>query len=348
MINETPQKLGFRMPAEWEQHSAVWLAWPYDKIDFPNGVEEVEKTYVRFIDAIHESEDVGLLVLNQEMQNRAADMLQKSRVDLSKINFHIADYFSFWMRDTAPLFVVNRQIKELAVVKWVFNAWGNKYMEFLVDDKVVHQMNTWMKLKMFEPGIVMEGGSLEVNGQGTLMTTLSCLLNKNRNPNLSKNEIEKYLSDYLGVKHFIWLKDGITGDDTDGHIDDMVRFVGVDTVLCSYEENEIDENYEPLKENYNILIKSKDQDGKPLNIIKLPMPARLDDVTGRRLPASYANFYIGNTVVLVPIFNDPNDKKALDIIQSCFPNRKIIGIDARDLVFALGTFHCMSQQQPAI
>jgi len=281
------------------------------------------------------------------MQNKVINMLQTSGVNLSKINFFVIDYFSFWMRDTAPSFLLNQKTKEKAVTKWVFNAWGNKYPEFLKDNNVAYQINKWLKLKMFEPGIVIEGGSFEVNGLGTLITTESCLLNKNRNPNLSKSDIEKYLSEYLGVRHFIWLKDGITGDDTDGHIDDIIRFVGVNTVLCSYEESETDENFKPLKENYEILMKSTDQNNKPLKIVKLPMPARVDDPVIGRLPASYANFYIGNNVVLVPIFNDPNDKQALDIIQLCFPERKIIGIEARDLVFARGTFHCMSQQEPA-
>jgi agmatine deiminase len=347
-MHKTPRELGFIMPAEWEKHSAVWLAWPYDKIDFPNGTEGVEKIYTEAVVVLSNSETVNLLVTDLNMENRVKNLLKESGANLLEINFHIAQYVSFWMRDVAPLFLVNKETGELGAAKWIFNAWGNKYQEFLKDDKVAEQMNDWLNIEMFEPGIVMEGGSLEVNGKGTLMTTESCLLNKNRNPKLSKDDIEKYLRDYLGVRHFIWLKDGIAGDDTDGHIDDMVRFVGADKVLCAYEEDMNDENYLPLKENYDILTNSFDQDGKIIKVIKLPMPKRLNDDTGRRLPASYANFYIGNKVVLVPVFKDSNDEKAIQIIQACFPEREVVGVDARDLVFALGTFHCMTQQQPAI
>ncbi len=345
-MNQKPAELGFHMPAEWEPHQAIWLSWPYDKIDFPDGAAEVEKTYVSLVSSIHNSEQVELLVLDKAMKERVADMLVAAGVHLSKVKFHIADYVSFWMRDTGPLFVVNRENKQQAMTKWIFNAWGNKYPEFLKDNNIPYQMKLWLGLEMFEPGIVMEGGSLEVNGRGTLMTTEQCLLNKNRNPQLSKEKLEQYLKDYLGVKHFIWLKDGIVGDDTDGHIDDIARFVSPDTVLCAYEDDASDENHQILKDNYELLQSATDQGGKPLKIVKLPMPGRLNDSTGRRLPASYANFYIGNTVVLVPTFNHENDKKALQIIQSFFPDRNAIGIDARDLVFALGAFHCASQQQP--
>ncbi len=347
-MNQTPAQLGFHMPAEWEPHQAIWLSWPYDKIDFPDGVAAVEKTYVSMIRAIHNSEQVELVVLNKGMQSRVADIFVAEGVNFSKITFHIADYVSFWMRDTAPLFVVNRAKKQIAITKWIFNAWGKKYLEFLEDDNIGYQINQWLNLKMFEPGIVMEGGSLEVNGQGTLITSESCLLNKNRNPQLSKEQIEHYLKDYLGVRHFVWLKDGIVGDDTDGHIDDFARFVSPDTVICAYEEDSKDENYQILKQNFELLQQATDQDGKPLKVVKIPMPGLVRDTSGRRLPASYANFYIGNKVILVPTFGHPNDAKALQIMQSLLPGRKAIGIDARDLVFALGTFHCASQQQPSV
>jgi agmatine deiminase len=202
-----------------------------------------------------------------------------------------------------------------------------------------------MAMTCYRPGIVMEGGSIDVNGEGTLLTTEACLLNSNRNPDLKKEDIERNLSEYLGVRHFIWLKRGILGDDTDGHIDDLARFVDPQTIVCAYEDNSDDADYEALKENYDLLMESTDQDGKPLRVIKLPMP-KVEDEEGCRLPASYTNFYIGNTKVLVPVFNHPNDQKALQILQELFPTRKVVGIYCGDLVYGFGTLHCISQQQP--
>lgn len=239
-----------------------------------------------------------------------------------------------------------RNKKNLAMVHWIFNAWGGKYEELAKDTKIPEIMNEKLALRCFKPGIVLEGGSIDVNGKGTLLTTEQCLLNKNRNPSLSKEQIGAYLKDYLGVSHIIWLKEGIVGDDTDGHVDDIARFVDPTTVLCAYEEDEDDENHAPLKENYELLLKSKDQDGNDLKIIKLPMPGFVGDEKGR-LPASYANFYIGNKAVLVPVFGHENDKKALAIIQKAFPGRKAVGINCADLLHGLGTIHCISQQQPS-
>lgn len=347
-MNLTPKSLGFRMPAEWERHDAIWLAWPYDEATFPDRVRKVEQTYVSIIKSIHQSEDVNLLVLNQDVKNRISRMLKKENVSLNKINFHIQDYADVWFRDYGPTFAVNRKERKLAMVKWIFNAWGNKYEELEKDNNIPFKMNEKMKLPMFEAGIVLEGGSVDVNGKGTLITTRQCLLNKNRNPGISKDEIENHLKEYLGVKSIIWLMEGIAGDDTDGHIDDIARFVNPNTVLCAFEENEDDENQEILRKNYDILKKSKDENGNELKVIKLPMPGFVADDGGKRLPASYANFYISNTVVLVPTFNHENDKQALGIIQKCFPERKVIGIDCNDLVYGLGTLHCSSQQQPSI
>ena len=209
--------------------------------------------------------------------------------------------------------------------------------------KIAEQYN----IPVFHPGIVMEGGAIDVNGKGTLLTTEQCLLNKNRNPNLGRNDIEKYLKDFLGVTHVVWLEEGVEGDDTDGHIDDIARFVGPNKILCAYEDDETDKNYHILKRNYDLLTKSKDQDGNKFEVVKLPMPGFVGE-DDYRLPASYANFYIGNKVVLVPVFGHSNDKAALDIIQKAFPERKVVGINCRDLVYGLGTIHCISQQQPTI
>jgi agmatine deiminase len=340
-----PRDLGFHMPAEWEPHTAVWLSWPHDTTSFPF-LEQAESAFAGFIREIHDSEAVELLVLNPEMRARAERMLQARDVDLSRVRFHAADYADIWLRDYGPVFVVNRQDRRLALVKWTFNSWGNKYETLLKDNRVPYAMNESLKLPIFEPGIVLEGGSIDVNGRGTLLTTEQCLLNPNRNPVLGKREIEKYLSDYLGADHVIWLRDGIEGDDTDGHIDDIARFVNPSTVLCAFEENESDPDHRALLENYERLRGATDERGHPLTVVKLPTPGRVGDEQGR-LPASYANFYIGNTKVLVPLFGAKSDPRALETIQSVFPDRKVVGINAFYLVYGFGTFHCMSQQQPA-
>jgi agmatine deiminase len=273
-------------------------------------------------------------------------MLLLRHVELARVRFHLHDYADIWFRDYGPSFVVNRDAKQLAMTKWTFNAWGNKYETLRKDGGVPHFMNETMQLPMFERGIVMEGGSFEVNGCGTLMTTEQCLLHPNRNPKLSKAEIEQYLSDSLGVRHFIWLKEGIAGDDTDGHIDDIARFVNPTTVLCARQPEESDTDHGVLEENFRLLEAATDQDGKKLRVISMPVPDWVGDDEGR-LPASYANFYIGNTKVLVPLFDTENDAAALEVIQSVFPDRKVVGINAKYLVYGLGTFHCMSQQQPS-
>ena len=347
--DKTPRAMGFHMPAEWEPHAAVWLAWPHDPVSFPH-LDEAEASFADFVREVHDSERVELLVLREAMRERAMKMLQERRVNAANVNFHIADYADIWFRDYGPIFVVNRATRQLAMTKWIFNSWGNKYEDLLQDNRVPYFMNESLHLPMFEPGIVLEGGSIDVNGTGTLLTTEQCLLNKNRNPQLSKAEIEKYLSDTLGATHCIWLKDGIEGDDTDGHIDDIARFVNPTTVLCAYQPDKNDPDHEVLKTNYDLLQCATDQDGSKLNVIQLPVPGWVGDRSGgqaKRLPASYANFYIGNTKVLVPTFGVENDRRALAVIQSVFPDRQVVGINAFPLVFGFGTFHCMTQQQPA-
>lgn len=343
--NPTPKKLGYHMPAEWEKHDAVWLSWPHDPITFPDRVKKVETVYGKIINALQQSEKVNLLVKDSAMKQRAQDILKQNGATPDAVAFYIYDYADVWFRDYGPIFLVNKKSGSLAMSHWIFNAWGGKYESLMKDTHIPEFINRSMNIPCFRPGIVLEGGSIDVNGKGTLLTTEQCLLNKNRNPHLNKSEIEEYLREYLSVSYIIWLKNGIEGDDTDGHIDDIARFVNPTTVLCAHEENRNDINYPILHENYEILLHAKDQNGNRLNVIKLPMPGAVSDAEGA-LPASYANFYIGNTVVLVPVFGHENDIKALDIVRQQFPDRKVTGINCADLVYGLGTLHCISQQQP--
>jgi agmatine deiminase len=344
---DTPSRLGYHMPAEWECHEAIWLSWPYDLDSFPE-IEKVEQTYVSVIKAIHVGELVNLLVKDEMMLNAVVDQLKNASVNLAKVRFHIISYADVWFRDYGPTFVVKQEKgdkkNKLAMVAWIFNAWGEKYSELMRDSRIPCLINDDLLMECFLPGIVLEGGSIDVNGCGTVLTTEQCLLNKNRNPSLSKEQIETYLKEYLGARKVIWLKEGIAGDDTDGHVDDIARFVDPTTVLCAYEDYPEDENYPVLKENYDQLLNETDQDGQKLKVIKLPMPGTVG--AERRLPASYANFYIGNEVVLVPTFGHRNDKVAIEIIHGVFPERMVLGINCREMVHGLGTIHCISQQQP--
>ncbi|MGA3059377.1 MAG: agmatine deiminase family protein [Candidatus Bathyarchaeia archaeon] len=342
-LNKTPCELGYHMPAEWGKHEAVWLAWPHDPSTFTSGVEKVEETYLHIVKLLHEDEYVNLLVKDEVMKEKITSLFLKKEIDLKRIHFFEFDYADVWFRDYGPIFVCNRK-QELAMVRWIFNCWGEKYEELLKDKHIAQVINTKMHLNCFEPGIVLEGGSIDVNGKGTLLTTEQCLLNKNRNPHLSKEKIEKFLQDYLGISHIIWLKCGIAGDDTDGHVDDLARFVDPTTVVCAYEEGN-DENAVSLRKNYEILCQSTDQDGKKLKIVKIPMPGNIE-CNKKRLPASYTNFYISNKIVLVPTFESEKDKAALSILQELFPKRKVVGINCVDLICGFGAIHCISQQQP--
>ncbi|SPZ93017.1 Putative agmatine deiminase [Sphingobacterium multivorum] len=281
------------------------------------------------------------------MQNFAITALKEVTTDFSNIEFYFNPTNDAWCRDHGPAFIINQATNQKAVVDWGYNAWGGKYPPFDLDDIVPTRIATTFNLPLFVPDIVMEGGSVEFNGAGTIMTTTACLLNKNRNPHLTKEQIETYLKEFYGQEQVLWLGDGIVGDDTDGHIDDITRFVNENTVLTVVEEDPTDENYEILQENLATLRSFRLLNGEPLHIVELPMPAPvIYDET--RLPASYANFYIANDIVVVPIFNDKNDQRALDIIQGCFPTRKVIGINSVDIIWGLGSFHCLSQQEPAL
>ncbi|MBP2133719.1 agmatine deiminase [Methanomicrobium sp. W14] len=342
---DTPKKLGYRMPAEWERHDAVWLCWPYDIETFFD-IESVEKTYTAVVSWISSGEMVNLLVKDENMRDKVRKILFDAGCPPGKINFFVQEYADVWIRDYGPVFVVNRDKKSIAAVDWVFNAWGGKYEDLKSDNVIPSALSKILQLNLFHPGIILEGGSIDVNGKGSLLTTRQCLLNKNRNPHLKKEEIEEYLDEYLGAENVIWLEQGITGDDTDGHIDDVARFVNQNTIICAVEENPDDENYEILRKNFEILKNSKDESGSPLNVIKVPMPGRVDSKIA--LPASYTNFYIGNGIVIVPVFKTKNDSKALEIIRNAFPDRKVVGIDCRMMVYGLGTIHCVSQQQPSV
>ncbi|MEI7709145.1 MAG: agmatine deiminase family protein [bacterium] len=350
----THAQLGFLMPAEWEAHEGVWLAWPYDEITFPpEHIKNVEEKYIDIIKALSESELVFLLVLNEEMKNEILGMLKQKNIDTSKINFYITDYADVWLRDYGPMFVKNTETKKMSWVKWQYDAYTKKFPALLKDNKVFYNLQKEIKGEMLENKMVLEGGAIEQNGLGTLLVTEQCLLNSGRNPDLTKKEIEANLKQFLGATNIIWLKRGLENDHTDGHIDDIARFVSPDTILCAYEEDTKEKNHEILKKNFEDLEKTVDQDGKHFKLIKLQVPHLVYDANkpfeaGNKAPASYANFYIGNTVVLVPIYKDPNDKKALEIIQSCFPTRKVIGIDSCDLIYGGGAIHCITQQQPAL
>lgn len=343
----TPAALGYRMPAEWEPHAATWLSWPHDPVTFPGRVAEVEATYKEMIRALTTGERVNLLVKDEDTHERIAQWAAREGVR----NLVIWDVppADVWFRDYGPLFVKRdapgTSRAEVAMTKWRFNAWGDKYDTLLPDDGIPYQMQPHLGMPMFEAGIVMEGGSLEVNGAGTLLTTRQCLLNENRNPALTQAEIERILRDFLGVRHFLWLQDGIEADDTDGHVDDIARFVGPATVVAAVEPDPEDFNHKPLAKNRAALARMQDQDGRPLTVVELPMPGWFGDDEGR-LPASYANFYIGNRVVLLPVFRHENDRRATEILQKVFPSRAVVPIYAGDLVHGMGTFHCVTQQQP--
>jgi agmatine deiminase len=342
--DRTPAGCGFFMPAEWEDQDGIWFSWPHDEETFPD-LRVVKEAYTAIISTICAHETVHLLVRDEDDAEEAAMLLFRKTPDVpANLVMHTMDYADVWVRDYGPSFIVNREKGRLAMVDWTFNAWGNKYPELLGDDLVPSLMNKELQVPVFSPGIVLEGGSIEVNGKGTVMTTEQCLLNPNRNPDLSKTDLEDVLSAYLGVRRVIWLRAGISGDDTDGHIDDVARFVDERTVVCAVEEDQDDENYLPLRENFDILSKETDQSGRPLRVIPLPMPGRVGD--DHRFPASYVNFLITNQAVIFPKFNHANDQRAKMVLAAVFPGRQLVGIDCRALVHGLGAIHCISQQQP--
>jgi agmatine deiminase len=354
-LQKTPAQLGFRMPAEWEPHDATWLAWPHNRNDWPGKFQTIPWVYADIVRHLSHAERVEILVQDEAAEERASRILQASGARMQSVRFHHWPTNRVWTRDYGPSFVVSQN--ELGAVKWRFNAWA-KYPDWQLDEAAGKNIVRFTRAKQWRPAavlhgrsqpLVLEGGSIDVNGSGMLLTTSECLLSdvQGRNPGLGREALEEALTAYLGVSKILWLGCGIAGDDTHGHIDDITRFVAPDTVVTAVEPDASDPNHRPLQENLKLLHAATDQNGRPLHVIELPMPSPVV-FRGQRLPASYANFYIANNLVLVPTFNDRNDRRALSILADCFPGRDVVGIHSRDLVWGLGTLHCMTQQQPAI
>jgi len=342
-----PQQLGYYFPAEFDRHVATWLSWPHKEASWPGKIQSIYPYYSQFVKELALGENVCINVKDEAMQTAAAGHLRAAGVNMDRVQFFLHPTNDAWCRDHGPAFLVNpRADVKKVIVDWGYNAWGNKYPPFDLDDVIPTLIGKALNIPVYYPGIVMEGGSVEFNGKGTLLTSTCCLLNANRNPQLSREQIESYLAGYYGVEQVLWVKEGIVGDDTDGHIDDTVRFVNEDTVITVIEEDPQDENYALLQENLADLKKMRLLNGKQLNIVELPMPEAVV-YEDQRLPASYANFYIANESVIVPTFRCDRDDKALQIITDCFPGRQVVGIDSTEIIWGLGSFHCLSQQEPA-
>jgi agmatine deiminase len=366
MRSGEPIETCYRMPAEWEPHASTWLAWPHYRGDWPGKFEPIPWVYAEIIRHLGRHERVDLIVNSAASEKQARKALSKAGALSKNVSFHRWPTNRVWTRDSGCTFVRKAEsvggspattraepTPTLAAISWRFNAWA-KYSNFQYDEKIGSRMAKAARAREIRPlqgkaRVVLEGGSIDVNGRGTLLTTEECLLSKTqqRNPAMSRADYEKLFSDYLGVTNVIWLGSGIAGDDTHGHVDDITRFVSPDTVVTAVESDPDDPNYEPLRENIRRLRSTTDQDGKSLGIIELPMPGPVV-FEGRRLPASYANFYVANGIVLVPVFNDPNDRFALDILADLFPDRDVVGIYSGDLIWGFGAMHCMMQQQPVV
>jgi agmatine deiminase len=347
---KTPGELGFRMPAEWEKHEATWLGWPHELTDWPGKFAPIPWAFAEMVRLLSNVERVFLLVQDATAEKRARVILEKAGAGLEKVEFFRVPTDRGWMRDSGPICVKN-SAGEVAYNNFVFNGWA-KYENYKKDAAAVGGANARLKRRVFLPMrdgrlVVLEGGSIDVNGRGTLLTTEECLQSKvqERNPGFTKEDYAEVFREYLGVTNVLWLANGIAGDDTHGHVDDLTRFVNETTVVTIVEEDREDANYAVLQENLSRLKTMKDQDGRPLQVETLPMP-RAVYFDGQRLPASYANFYIANGLVIVPTFNDANDRVALNTLAKVFPRREVVGIHCRDLVLGLGTLHCMTQQEP--
>ncbi|HVF71194.1 MAG TPA: agmatine deiminase family protein [Chthoniobacterales bacterium] len=341
--DEKPAALGYRMPAEWEPHAATWLSWPRrEGISFPGAYDRVMPAFRRMVEALLTSEPVSINVSNAAHEAEARAVLDG--VPQEHLTFHRIPTNEPWCRDHGPIFLVRGKEPRLAVVDWDYNAWGGKYPPCDLDEVVPTRVAELLGVPVFYPQMILEGGSIDVNGAGALLTSEGCLLNQNRNPTLAREQIEQRLRDFLGVTDVLWLGEGIEGDDTDGHIDDLARFVDERTIVTVIEQNRDDPNYEPLQENLDRL-RAMSWKGASFKIVTLPMPARIDR-EDLRLPASYANFYIANDCVLLPIFNDPKDAEAEATLAELFPTRRIVPIDCTELIWGLGAFHCLTQQQP--
>jgi agmatine deiminase len=346
-----PAQSGWRMPAEWDPHSATWLAWPHHRLDWPGKFAPIPWVYAEIIRQLQRSEEIHLLVQNAVASRRVRTLLRRAAVDLARVHCHEIRTNRVWTRDYGPIFLLQGP-GQLALTDWHFNAWA-KYPDWRDDDAVPAQVAKLLGVSAWQAvwngrRVVLEGGSIDVDGAGLLLTTEECLLSdvQERNPGLTRADYQRIFSDYLGVRKVLWLGRGIAGDDTHGHIDDLARFVAPGRVVTVVEANQADPNYEPLQDNLRRLRGMSDVAGRPLDVVTLPMPAPVV-FRKQRLPASYANFYIANDRVLVPTFNDPQDRVALGVLAEQFPGRTVVGIHALDLVWGLGTLHCMTQQQPA-
>jgi agmatine deiminase len=352
----TPFELGYRMPAEWEPHAATWLAWPHNAEDWPGKFQPIPHVYAEFVRQLAAVEHVHLLVENAAAEKRARQILTRAGAAVANVSFHHWPTNRVWTRDSGPIFVRNTA-GEVAITDWYFNAWA-KYDNWRLDDQLPGRVAELLSLPAWQPTatlpdgttkrLVLEGGSIDTNGQGVLLTTEECLLSdvQQRNPCIGREQLERAFHDYLGIEQVIWLNRGVAGDDTHGHVDDISRFVATDTIVTVVEPNRADENWEPLQENLERLQAARNLDGKPFRIVTLPMPAPVV-YDGQRLPASYGNFYLANGLVLVPTFNDPQDRHALNTLAEVFPDRRVVGIYCGDFIWGLGALHCASQQQPA-
>jgi len=352
VLDQTPDFLGYSFPPEWHRHRATWFSWPRPEgISFPDKYHTVPENLARIMREIVPRERVEINVPNGNYEYLAREQLAEHGCPTDNVYFHHIKTNESWCRDHGPAFVLRKKRNgktEAAIVDWAFNAWGGKYPPYDDDDAVPTRIAEEIKLPVFYPNIVMEGGAVDFNGAGTVMTTTSCLLNKNRNPQLSKSQIEQYLKDYYGQTHVVWLGEGIVGDDTDGHVDDLARFINPTTIVTAVEPDPKDENHEILQDNLKRLRKLKDQDGKPFQIVEIPMPGVVE-FDGERLPATYVNFYFINGALLVPTYrHKANDRLALKILQQHLPDHKVIGIDCVELIWGLGAIHCLTQQQPAL
>lgn len=336
--DRSPAVLGFAQPAEWANHAATWSVWPRDDDYWGGCLGMAQRDLALFLNTLAEFEPVRLLVHDEASAQDARSHLS------AKIQLHIVPNRDIWLRDSGPIFVTHPQGK-VAGVNWQFNGWGDRFPSDL-DNQIPLHFADILALKLFDPGIVLEGGSIETNGNGLCLTTQQCLLAPTRNPRLSASEIEQYLNQYLGQQEVLWLDQGLEGDHTDGHIDTITRFVDEQTVVTSICEDPNDANFEPMQANLSVLKDFRDRQGHPLTVIPLPLPQTRIDFDGERLPLTYANFYIANGAVLVPVYDDPNDERALEILRGCFGDREVIGLNARGLIHGGGAFHCATQQQP--
>jgi len=339
----------FRMPAEWEPHRGTWLSWPHKKATWPGKFDAVPEIFARMVRLLAAREEVHINVAGPAMEADVRRLLAEAGADPDHVFFHHNPTNDAWCRDHGPIFVQRRSAgtAEEAILDWGYNAWGGKYPPYDLDDVIPTRIGREYGIPVYYPGMVLEGGSIDVNGRGTLLTTEACLLNPNRNPKLDRGAIEASLRRHLGVTTILWLGDGIAGDDTDGHVDDLTRFVDPTTVVTVVEMDRADENYEPLQENLERLRTMRDQDGRLLRVVTLPMPRPIHH-DGQRLPASYANFYIANGLVLLPTYDPERDAEAETILRGLFPGRDVVGIDCTDLVWGLGAFHCVTQQWPRL